>query len=263
MAFFSSRFYRDVGLNWKGVGFGYLILLLAICWIPVCVHLQWFANDYVNNKAPGIIVQIPEIVINQGEAVVTVAQPYRIIDPDSGQVLALIDTTGGKLSAKDVQAPAILTRSNVIIRKSAVETRVYSLGKIQHLTFNQETAWFLVGLFRKYAALILFPFAVLGSFVFRIVQVLIYGAIGVLFAKLCKARVPYQALVRLSVMAITPVIIVTTIVELAAVRIPFQDLVAFLAAMVYLFFAVKAVGKGDSQTPIREEPDARPQEGGS
>ena len=91
----------------------------------------------------------------------------------------------------------------------------------------------------KFATVVVYPFALIGSYVYRIVQVLIYAAVGLLFASMCKTTLSYAALIRLAVAAVTPVIIVSTILGMAG-----KDAAAYwylIAALGYLFFAVKSV----------------------
>jgi len=241
MAFFSPSFYRDVDLNWKGTGFAYLFLLLAICWVPTFIQFHLSVADYVENKAPAFTSQIPPIRIIKGEASVDVAQPHKIIDPDSKTVLALIDTTGKTVSLEGTEAQALLTRTDVIFKKSDVETRSFSFKNVENFTLDQQRVSGWLTVFRRYVAVVFFPFAVIGSLAYRIVQLLIYAAIGLLFAKWCKTNRPYLTLVRLSVMAVTPVIIVSTVIETAGLKIPWPGLLYFMAAMVYLFLGIKAV----------------------
>jgi hypothetical protein len=256
MAFFSPSFYKDVGLNWKGTGFAYLLLLLAICWIPLFIKYQLSIVDFVDNKAPSFISQIPPIKIIKGEASSDVIQPYKIIEHNSGKVLALIDTTGKTVSLEGTEAKVVLTKTEFIIKKDDVETRVFSLKKIDHFVLDKQSVSSWLKLFRNYGALVLFPFFAIGSFVFRIMQLLIYAVIGLLFTKICKAKHSYQTLLRLSVMAITPVIIISTVVEIAAIKIPWQSVLYFIAAMGYLFFGVKVVShKG--KAPIKEDDNQR------
>src|SRR2546426_3324312 len=40
LSFFSRSLYRDVGRTWKGIGFLYLLLLLALSWVLVTIHLH-------------------------------------------------------------------------------------------------------------------------------------------------------------------------------------------------------------------------------
>lgn len=34
LSFFSKSLYQDVAKNWKGTGLAYLLLLLALAWVP-------------------------------------------------------------------------------------------------------------------------------------------------------------------------------------------------------------------------------------
>ena len=245
MSFFSQDFYRDVDTHWKGTGFAYLLLLLTICWIPGIIQLHVSFGDYVENDAPVLIEQLPTITIVKGEASVDVAQPYEITDPDSDKVMALIDTTGKTVSLEGTDARVLLTKTEVIYKKNSIETRNYSLQDIDAFVLDQEKVSGWLAILRKYIAVVSFPFAVLGSFAFRVVQVLIYAAIGILFARMCKTDRPYQTLIRLSVMAVTPVIIVSTVFDMLGIKVPFHGLVYFIVAMGYLYFAIYSVSRQD------------------
>ena len=253
MTFFSPNFYRDVGLNWKGTGFAYLLLLLAICWIPTFVQFHYSVGDYVENKTPAITSQIPQISIIKGEASADVTQPYKIIDPDNGKVLVLIDTTSEAVSLEGSGAQSILKKNEVIFKKNDVETRIISLKKIEKFTLNQQKVSGWLTLFRKYCAVVFFPFAVLWSFIFRILQILVYAAIGIVFMKWCKGSESYQTLIRLSVMAVSPVIILSTVIRVTDVRIPLDALLYFLLAMVYLFLGVKAISGRENDQVVMDE----------
>ncbi len=240
MAFFSPSFYRDVGLHWKGTGFIYLLLLLAFCWIPTFIQFHLSVSDYIKNKAPAIISQLPQITIIKGNAFAAVAQPYKIIEPDTKMILVLIDTTGKTTSLEETGAIVLVTKTGATVRKNDYETRTFSFKNIDHFTLDQQRVAFWMEIFRRYAALVFYPFAVVGSFAFRIVQVLLYAAIGFVFARWLKTENSYQSLLRLSVMAVTPAIIVRSVFRVAHVEIPFAWLLYFAAAMIYLFVGVKA-----------------------
>jgi len=238
LSFFSKELYIDVGQNWKGVNFSYLLLLLAICWIPTMIKVHIDFSNVINNEAPAIVNQVPEITITDGQVSIKETQPYYIKDPDSNEPLAIIDTTGQIESLEDANAFCLLTKTKIMWQKSEVETQIFDLSKIEHFVLDSEriTSWLQIG--RKFLAVVIYPFALLGSYVYRIVQALIYAAIGLLFASFCKTTLSYAALIRLAVVAVTPCIIVGTILGLTDASMP-----AFLypvAALVYLFFAVKS-----------------------
>lgn len=256
MAFFSPSFYRDVGLNWKGTGFIYLFLLLAICWINISIQFHLSFVDLVETKAPTITPQIPPIKIIKGQASVDVIQPYKIINPDSGTVLALIDTTGKTVSLEGTEARLLLTRTEVRYKKNDCTTTGFNFKMVEHFTLDQQRVSDWLKVLRDYGAIFFFLFAVIVSFAFRIVQLLIYAAIGLLFAKWCKTSQSYQTLLRLSGMAITPVIIANTVVEIANITIPLEWVLYFIAAMAYLFLGVKAVSH--KENALDREVDSRP-----
>ena len=81
MSFFSKSLYKDVARNWKGVNFLYLFLLLALCWIPETIKFQSGLSDFIKNDAPGIVEQIPEITIYQGEVSTDPPGIHSIKDP--------------------------------------------------------------------------------------------------------------------------------------------------------------------------------------
>ncbi|MHC4070247.1 MAG: DUF1189 family protein [Planctomycetota bacterium] len=239
LSFFSKKLYIDVGQNWKGVNFLYLLLLLAVCLIPTMINIHRGISNFVNNEASAIVNQVPEITITDGQVSIKETQPYYIKDPDSNEPLAIIDTTGQIESLEDANAFCLLTKTEIMWQKSEVETRAYDLSNVKEFVVDSEriTNWLHIG--RKFLVVFICPFALLGSYVYRIAQALIYAAIGLLFASLCKTTLSYADLVRLAVVAVTPCIIVATILGLTDVSIP--TFLYLVAALAYLFFAVKSI----------------------
>ena len=128
LSFFSKKLYIDVSQNWKGVNFLYLLLLLAVCLTPTMINLHRGVSNFVDNEAPAIIDQIPEITITDGQVSIKEAQPYYIMDPDSNKPLAIIDTTGRIESLKETDALCLFTGNKVIMKKRNVENRTYDLS---------------------------------------------------------------------------------------------------------------------------------------
>ena len=250
LSFFSRELYRDVALNWKGVGFAYLLLLLAVCSVPRIIMIQKGLSHFIDKEAPPFVEQVPRITITNGEASIDQPQPYYIKDPDSNDVLAIIDTTGEIQSLEGTEAVVLLTKTKLIHRQSEMEYRTYDLSKVQEFALDKERIMGWLNTAKKFLVLALYPFVLLGAFIFRIIQALIYGAIGLLFASWCKVELSYAALLRLAVVAVTPCIIVRTVFELAAVHLPWAGLWFFLLAMGYLFFGVKANSQPEEPSPL-------------
>lgn len=256
LSFFSKKLYRDVGLHWKGVNFLYLLLLLAICWIPAMIKIHVGFTGFVEDYAPGIVEQLPEITIDNGEASISEPQPYYIKDPESGNVLAIIDTTGQIESLEGTDAFCLLTRDKVITKKSNVENRTYNLSQIKHFVLNSERVMGWMRTANKYLVIAIYPFALLGSYLSRIVQALIYAAVGLMFAVWCKVTLSYATLLRLAVVAMTPCMIAKTIFGPALIPLFFVTKLIFLAiTLSYLFFAVKANSEVIVMQEETEEPE--------
>ena len=259
LTFFSKDLYTDIALNWKGVNFLYLLLLLAVCGVGSMVKIHRGLNNFIINDAPALIDQVPEITIYDGQVSIKEEQPYYITAPDSGEVLIIIDTTGKIESLEETEAFCLLTKNKVMTKKNEIQNDSYDLSAIKSFSINSEqiTGWLRFG--GKFAAAVIYPFALIGSYVYRIVQALMYAAVGMLMAAICKTKLSYATLIRLAVAAVTPAIIVHTILALTGNAIP--SYWYLIAAMGYLFFAVKSVSSAQAQvTNAQPQPaNAQPQ----
>ncbi len=240
LCFFSRQLYRDVALRWQGSALGYLLLLLAICWLPGITKIQRSFASFVDNEAPLLIEQIPNVNIVAGQAYVDAPQPYTIRDPETGEALLVIDTTGTLTSLEQTEARGLITARQAIFQKSAIETRSFSFESVERYTLDQPKIYRWLDIAKFWAAPVLYPFCVLGSYAYRIVQALLYAAVGLLLVSLCKGKLPFDALLRLAVVAITPGLIIGALVDATAIQVPLAGLWFFLLAMGYLLFGIRA-----------------------
>ena len=240
MSFYSKDFYRDVAINWKNYAFFYLLVLLALCSVVKTVKIHYALSDFLTNHAPAFISQFPVVTFSNGKASTDQDEPYFIKDPISGEDIIIIDTTGQISSLNDTRAVMLLTETNLIIKKNDRETQVFALSEIEDFRFDQEAVYGWVRIVQKWLAVVFFPFLVLGSFVYRLVQVLIYGVVGILFANILKTDVDFQSLLGITIMAITPVVILDTFMGPPGISTVFWRFLCFLIAMGFLFFGIRA-----------------------
>jgi hypothetical protein len=250
LSFFSKDLYRDVGLNWRGTCFGYLLLLLAVCWIPGMVMIHLSLSEFVKNEAPKLISQVPTFTIKDGIASIDEPQPYYIMVPDSNEVFAIIDTTGIVTSPADSNAYALITKTEIIYRENDIQTRTFSFAEIKNFTLDQAKLNKGLETFRKIAVPVTYPFVLAFSYVYRIIQALIYAAVGLLFAQGFRTKIEYPAMLRLAIVAVTPAIIVNTIATIAGFVGCGIWLFYLCIALAYLAFGVKAVS--EAQGPMEE-----------
>jgi len=242
MSFYSRSLYRDVGQNWKKLSFLYLFLLSAVCLIPIMYKIHYEVSDYLLKEAPKIVKQVPLITIAKGVASVDVEMPHVIRDPESGDPLIIIDTTGKTTSLKGTDIVLLLTKSTLVFKGRSSEARTLNLSEIGDLTIDQAQVYSWIEIFLEYFIYVLYPIALLFTFLFRIAQALIFAAIGISLAKTMGVSLRYGALVSLSIVAMTPSIILHTIYSYLDIDVPFRWLFNFAVAMGYLFFAVRANG---------------------
>ncbi|NIP27874.1 MAG: DUF1189 domain-containing protein [Phycisphaerae bacterium] len=254
LSFYSKDLYRDVGLNWKGICFGYLLLFLAICWIPMMVKIHTGFSAFVQNDAPPVIDQVPEITITDGRVSIAEPQPYFIREPDSNQVIAVIDTTGNINSPSDANAFFLLTE-NMMITQTEFETRTIDLSQFDNLSISGDDIMGFLNSLRKYLVIILYPLALLSSYVYRIIQALIYAAIGLIFASTCKITLSYGALLRLAVAAMTPCMIIRTVFALAGVDFRFISMLYILIILAYLYFSVYSCSQKPPEEQVLQVPE--------
>jgi len=101
---------------------------------------------------------------------------------------------------------------------------------------------------RGWLAPVVYVVCVLGAYIFRMLQALIYACIGLAFASMRRTTLPYPALMRLSVMSVTPGIIIETVLDTVGIIIPYGFLLYFLIAMGFLAFGVGACAEQNTPT---------------
>ena len=252
LSFYSKALYRDVALRWTGIGLGWLILLEAICWAMIMVKLHLAVApviDYLDDK---LLSQIPKITISKGVAAVDVEQPCLIRYPDSQMTLGLIDTreTPDK-QAEDKEILFVLKRREFIVNQpNQAKSDVYSLAKIDSLVLTKETFHFWTMLTKKLFALLAYPFALFGAVVFRAVAMQVYALIGKGICSMVGYGLDYPALLRLAVVAATPVILIETGLDLCGIDLSWWILwpIAFLMTTALLAYGIHAA-EPETETP--------------
>ena len=255
LSFFSKSLYRDVGKHWEGTGLLYLLVVLALVWIPTIIKGQVDMSKWVEGDSKEFTKQIPAVTISKGQVSTDVPTPYFIKDPKSGTTIAIIDTTGQYKTLEDTDAKLLLTKSKVIISKSATETQTYDLSGVQNFYVDRARveSWLVTG--KHWFGPVLYPLAVIFSFIFRAIQILIYALVGLLFAQILHAKLNYKTLMRLAAISVTPVLILDLLFEFVPVHIPGWSLLGIVIALGYLFFAVK-VNTEPEDVPQYQPPTA-------
>jgi len=239
LAFFSKSFYQDVGQHWRGTGLAYLLIILALLWIPTMIKMQFGIARFVDTESKKFTEQIPAITINHGKVSTDVQTPYFIKDPDSGTPFAIIDTTGQYKTLDDAPAKVLLLTESKLIIRNERETRSIDLATVENFYLDRAKVEGWLASLKVWFVPVAYPVVLLSSFVFRTIQVLIYALIGLLFTHLLQTSLNYKTLMRLAAIAITPVLVLDLILEFLPIHIPLWSLLGLGLGLGYLFLAVK------------------------
>jgi len=250
LSFLSKDLYRDVALHWPGLAFLYLLLLLALAWVPDMVRVQRSFSRYVDQQSPALTAQMPKVTITNGVVSLDPPGPHHIKDPESGKVVMILDTSANMDTLEQFpDATILLTRTQVITRQAdRGQTRAQDLAGIQSFSIDQDGMRRFFAALKNWLGILLYPFALLGSYAYRILQALLNGLIALLIAGLVKTQLEYSAAVRLAVMAVTPVIVVDTLLGIFSAKPPYWWWLCIPIVIWYLFFGVRAAAEANTNS---------------
>jgi len=239
LSFFSRDLYRDVRENWKGMGFLYLLLLLAVTWVPIIYKMQGELSEVIRQEVPKYLEQMPKIMIAGGRVSIDRPVPYTILEPDGRTPFMVIDTSGRLVSLGQTDATVLLTGDQIMFRRPRGDGKIYDLsGTYASIDRDLVDRW--VRTFGKYFGVVAYPIVLAGDFVYRFLQVMICAAIGIIFVNKLGAPLDSEAMFRLASVALTPAVIIPTLLLLSGIHVPESQIVFFAIAVGYLYFAVKA-----------------------
>lgn len=238
MSFFSRSLYRDVAGNWKGFCFTYLLIVLALSLAPDMVSLHTRVTDFLIEEAPKVVRQVPTITISEGNASIKEPVPYIINAPWSKLPFAVIDTSDRPPVIENIKATVVLTKTKLAVRGDAADMRSVDLSRIHNLVIDSNLIFRWLGIFKNYFIIVVYIFSLFFAFLYYLVQILLCASIGMLFSKMFNLVLPGRALIRLSVIAFTPPIVLQTAHALLEVEFPYGSVITFFLATCYLYFAI-------------------------
>lgn len=252
LSFYSKPFYREVAQTWKGLGLLYLLLVLAICWLPFSYDFHRFLNQFSSEFLPGIVEQMPTMTISKGKLSIDKPSPYTIKLPGSSSGFMVFDTSiSGSVSS--LPADILLTQDKLIFNSRMwggdSKATIYPLSKLNDGTITR--AQFREGTNKLVylSSILMYPLSVIFSFLYRLAQAALLGFIGLLFAYLFQVTLTYKTAVRLSVVALAPMLFITTLIEYFGWPVFYLPWVSALMAIGYLAYAVRAQQNGPNGSP--------------
>lgn len=239
-SFYSRDLYRDVAKNWGGKALFYLLVLLALSWIPFCFILQHTLNQGYQKNSDKYAAQFPVLTIKDGKISTPENHPYFVTDPDTHENVVVIDTTGQYTTLDQAKAQVLVTDTEVISRPKPNEIRTDKIPSTLNMEIDPQVVNGYVKHYLGFAWVAFFILFLLGSYIYRIIQALIYGIIGKIFTAMTSSPLSYGQVWIMSMVAITPAVVLATICDIFSLSYPLQSFSYFLLAMIYLFYGVVA-----------------------
>ncbi len=237
LSFYSKRLYQDVAVNWSGNVFLYLLLVLALSWVIPTYWMQIGLERGHATFSKNIVPQIPVMEIKEGKITTPLAQPYVITDPRTNARMAVIDTQGQYKTPEEAKAPFLITKTE-IINKSYNETKIYRIPETLTATINPISINEFIGGFIQYSWIIFFICALLLSYLYRLIQTILYALFGMLLSKVNRMTLTYGQIYKIAIVALTPAIILSTIFTLVSFNFAYELMFYFLLTMGYLYFGI-------------------------
>ena len=246
LSFISGKFYQDVAQQWSGICFWYLVLLMLITSLISSMKILSNMGVVDQQTLAPFTSQFVPIHIQDGEASCDAPQPHFIRESQFGDPIVIIDTKD-MVDESEFENVFVIRQDELVI-KQPNKTQSLPLSTVEELlggptTIDQQwmdaTILYWYGLFK----MLFFPLWFGLSFVYRFMEAIVLGLIGLAIAALRKTNLHFGQTLRLSVMALTPVVIFNTIFELFSLTGPATcvwNLVCLGLPLGYVIFAVGA-----------------------
>lgn len=258
LAFYSGDLYRDVARRWGGIGMCYL-LLLTFCSLTVSNTIMYFT---VNKYVESIVDRIPELSVKDNKLSLLGHSPYILdIEGENGKKAKFVFDTSGKVTTlKEAQADLLVTADAVIIKDTIEGEKTTTLaeifrqanppdGKMPDLTLTKDMlAQFKTTIKQCVVAMMvgLTVIFMLGHFILS----LIYGAMGCIMASITEANLGYGACTRLAAVAMTPSILISTLMSFGGASLLqfalIWSLLTIPLTLGYIYFACASAAKSEA-----------------
>jgi hypothetical protein len=241
MSFYSRDLYRDVGANWGGKAFFYLLVLISLSWVGQTFIIQSNIDHLYAQGSEQIISQIPVIKIENGKLVTPENKPYVIKDPDGdGTVFAIVDTSGKYTELGSDDGVILVTKTQILTKPKPNETRIYQIPENMNTTIDPVLINGYIQNYISYAWIFVFIFLVFATFIYRIVQALFYAIIGKVFSLISGSDISYGKIIQIVMVAVTPAIILATVLDFSGIAFRHQNATYFIISMLYMFYGIMA-----------------------
>ena len=241
MSFFSGDIYRDVARNWRGVGYLYLLCLVAGTWAVIAFAGQLIVNTGLDKYVQPVVSKWPTVTVKNGKLSIDKPTPY-IIPVTDKWCIDFDRSDDAKLPA-GMEAGYLFTPSALHqIDSEGTDKSVLSFDQLgsSEMVFDQATLQGFVSGLKQWFGIGLFVLVTPAMTLFCMVQTLLYALIGLIVSNVMNIGLTYGQLVRISSVALTPGLVLEAITRATGHPVPIWGLIAMAIAIGYVIFGVRA-----------------------
>ena len=188
-----------------------------------------------------VLNQVPTLSIKGGELQPLTTTPLVIMAPESQRPGLIIDTSAQP--RLDELSPQVwLLQHQARVRQPDGNYQVVDFSSMGDLELDKPTLMAVADKLRSFVKVLSFLPIQLSEFVYRLLQALLYSIAGLAYCRLLKVSLGYQVLLRLTCVAMTPALLISSLLFFMGVNLPVLGVLYFVASQAYLYFAIQSVG---------------------
>jgi hypothetical protein len=225
MSFFNQDFYVDVVTRWEGCGMLYMLVACAAATVFTILPISSSLIGTMNNpQLVEFFQQIPQVTFNDGHVTIDKQTPYQIKDHKSGVVIAEFRTDKtGSPTIGEGDPPIIVTR-DVIEINDPEGPKTYQFADLTKMTstftFNGTDLNNLMKTLAIAVPLSGFLFGVPLMWIGHVLQMCIFAGAALVAFSSMQVPLKFGTGMRLAAIAITPNIIISSLLNLLAIPAP-------------------------------------------
>ena len=246
LSFWSKDFYVEVAREWRGLGYVYLLILVAFTSTFIAAKLQMQFSLKVDRYFIPMLSELPKITIKDGTLSIDRPSPYTIRSK-MGDLVIMFDTRPAHVTLKESKANALVTSTDVYYGPESPYDLHIPISELKDGDLDARAIVDLATQLKTWMTIGLFLAISLYNFSWIALQSLLFALIVRRMSKLSAAKLDYETLVRLLVVAATPAQLIYCLVVLNDAIDSWSWLVGLLWCC-YLFFALNANADVDAGT---------------
>lgn len=251
LAFYSKHTYIRAAREWKGIGYGYLFVLIFLSTLCIGIWVHTWTNVAIGQIEKLILPQLPRMTYSEGHLTIDKELPYVI--SVNGKNIVRFDKTDAQPADREDFAP-------LVVGETGCAHYVFGHGLVREWVYAKAggQGWITEWIYKKILSAVIEPLGIakyiaflktwLGLIVTAVLlpihfgfvacQTLLLGLIGRLFTSTMSFYLSYSKLVRVSVVAVTPGVVLGTILIITNQFFPLWLGIYSVMCAVYLFYGV-------------------------